>query len=280
MAFQADFKVLYPKEYFQFDTVIVAQDSTHESSTQSNPDSLLKLTSESIFDNHELQVDNQGYITRPNTFDNNPFWFLIGGLIVLAIINIFYPRFTMNIIASGVIKGADKKQVNKEKENTGFLLTQAVNLIYIVNLSILIFWTLKYFGILQTQFSNIATQLVIVASVFVFSRLKTVAMYLYFVLYKYFASAEQIINLKRASENAIGVFLLALLWFIIYLDNIYFALAAFVITLIISSVRMFFSYRQIMSSTGFNHIQIIMYLCTLEILPLVVLLKVMYDLAF
>lgn len=281
MAVQSDFKTIYPRDYFPFDTVLVQPDTTQgHLVANGNTDSLLMLTSSSIFENHRLKVKNHDYIPRQDALEVNPFWFLMGGLLILAVINIFYPRFTLNILASGVIKSADKKQVNKEKENTGFLLTQAVNLIYTINFSILIYWTLKFYGIVHFNFSDFVTQLLILGGLFLFSRLKTVAIYIYFILYKYSSTGDQLINLKRASENAIGVLLLALLWFIIYLNNISFAMIAFAIALIISVVRMFFSYRQILSSTGFNHIQIIIYLCTLEILPLIVLFKVIYSSAF
>jgi len=200
------------------------------------------------------------------------FYVLILSLVILGFIQVFYPK-RFRLILRAVFTRNTANQLIREgdifRERIGFGLF----IISLLNISIFVFILLWYFTKIPMHISAVRLFLSISSLVFFIWGVKFLLTNILGDIFQTRSNAKTIQLSNFLIHIFSGLFILLLLFPILYINPeifIYIALCGLLILFIIKIIRGF-----IIGSSGsaFSLLHLFLYLCTLEILPYILLIK-------
>jgi len=163
----------------------------------------------------------------------------------------------------------------KESPAPGAVVTFYFLMNSIINMSFLIFYVLKNFLDYEFEDWNYWKAMlyiaVVISSVYI---LKMMMVGIAGWVFNTFDMAKKQTRMYFNSNISLGVILLPLLFILVIIPNDYLLYAILFIVAIVFLIRWIQVIRLGMSITQFNFFHLILYLCTLEIIPVVVLIKI------
>ena len=262
------FYKLYSNPNYISDTVLFSNYTNYKTPITSH-----NAPKQSLFIGHELSSSNQNYLIREESNNDFVFTFLIADLIILLImLSVYRKQFTHSVLA------LFSKRHYQEIEGKSILkhpVSLILFLVYILNFSLLI----KVFierNYLSTEVQNMH---------FVFSKILITLLIYYSLKTLFIFISAQIFNIPNFGRIYIdyifiwiinmGVFLSFFLWLETYLNNWLLMPLFSTIWVILSIFRIAQTLFRIIPKSEYNSFHFFIYLCTVEILPLVVLGKLM-----
>lgn len=237
----------------------------------------IDLKEKSLFSSHELQIDN----VNPRAFQRlNNTWilgvFLLCFVIFTYIYTVYYNKLKQ--VFNSVISFRNLNLLVREGNIFKEIISILLFLIYIFTISLLIYLTLSFY----LKFSPAISEgyifyFKIVSFIIVFTILKMTIMRFVGILFKHVEINNLYILNFFLLDVVTGIILFPLLIFVVYVESLNVLCLCFIIIIIkyiIRLVRGFFIAR---FSIKFSQFYLFLYLCILEILPMVVLLKILVD---
>jgi hypothetical protein len=217
-------------------------------------------------------------IERPIKSDTPSAWFfvpLFGLFILLAIFKVFYSRFINYFIQSSLYVFVANK-IQKENSLLGNRVLLLLDIVYFVSTSVFILKAIDYYNIRNQIGLNIPLLFLSVIGILVAFRI-----YKYIVTMVSGYSSQTITEMRELYFHQLiyprifGIILIPLLFVFAFTDEklstavLYFIIAAFFIQLIMKTLRTF----RVFINKGFSIFYFLLYLCALEIVPVLVFLK-------
>ena len=228
----------------------------------------------SIFTEHLLHSQDEQYLNR-NLQNNDYFFpFLIGNLIILiTVLTLYRKQFFQTILA---LFSAKYYQQIELKTIIKHPITVIFFFVYIINLSLL------------TELLSLEKNLTLSIpsldfSITFFSIATSIAIYYFIKVISILASAQvfRVPNFGRIYIDYLFIWMMAIavfngvyLWFMVYFDNWILLPILITIWILLSILRIAQTLLRIIPKSDFNLFHFFMYLCAVEILPLIVLGKI------
>ncbi len=237
------------------------------------PPSKQFLKTTSVFRPHNLVPKHPG----PLAIDHQPTnWITIvflACLFIFAWIQTSYSK-RLSQIFSAVAQPHHVNQLERDgnifKERIGL----GLGLNYYLVTSIFIFQLVSEFGFIPTGFSNLALTTIIFAGLFSFQILKSIAIYSLGIIFKTGDSARQYQLIILIFNYIIGIVLLPVVVIAFYWNSAAFLIAGLVIISLLVLYRIIRGFLTGQDNKNYNLFYLFLYLCTLEILPLLLIYKV------
>ena len=204
-------------------------------------------------------------------------WFiylLLFQLFIVALVWYFIPERILYAF-SITIKSDVTKLNEKERLAPGAIVTVFFLINALINVSFLIYYTLM--NIFTFDFDNwtyweaVLYIALIIGGLFL---VKMAAVRLAGLVFNTIEMARKQVRIYFNSNIALGVFLLPLLFILLVIPEIYVLYGILFIVSIVFLIRWIQVISLGISITHFNFFHLILYLCTLEIIPMVVLIKI------
>ena len=232
---------------------------------------LVKLNQQSLFTNHELQVSNHNYINREINNHDFVFPFLVGNLIVIMFVFSLYRKQVINsvlaIFSNKYYQRIESKAIIKHPAN------HILFLLFIVNISLVIYLLLNRFSFSSNLINNPYLFLIITASVLLYYSLKATIISVSSYIFNTPKYGTIYINYLIIWAMNIALFLSVFLWLETYAYNQLLFPLFITLWLVLSGLRILNSLLRIIPKSDFKSFHFFVYLCTVEILPLIVLGK-------
>lgn len=229
-----------------------------------------------IFQNHLLSPLNQEAVLRPETPDVWALSIFVLAFIVLVIIRINNGK-RMLAVFNSFFSFTNTRQLIREDYRLRKPLSLSLLLVYLTMLAYLLYKINSYLTIIPSTGKGYLDYLIILAGLLIFDGLKALANILLGKLIEEESSIRDYIFSSAILFKGTGVFLFPVL-LVFYLADF----QPYVLIAIGGSiVFLFFSIKLIRGvligygQYGFSVFHLFLYLCTLEILPLVVLIKIL-----
>ena len=265
---------------------ITNQDSILKTGTAS--DSTLAIIKQGDHNQHLQNAERSFTLIQPeNTRNINPrpknlihndwgFFLIISGFILLSIIQILYKR-RLKMILHGVFGRHYASQLIRERNIYNELISLLLFIIYILSFSLFIYESLNIFADKTGFKPTPVIYIYIAAFLTLFWFVKVFLIWIIGVIFStQMRSSEYLLNIFLINLLT-GLVLLCILLPMIYINGKIF----FYIGLIFLSTTFFFKLFKCinigLSYVKFSRLQLFLYLCTLEILPLVILVKIFYN---
>ena len=212
-------------------------------------------------------------ITRPASYaDDWIFILIIAGFALLAFVQVFYNR-RLKMIFQAVYARHYASQLVREGNIFNERISIVLFLIYLISFSVFLYEGLKIFSMQIGFIPDFIFFLQLLAAIFVLWIIKVILVHISGIVFTtQQRSAEYLLNIFMINL-VIGLFLICILLPMIYLNGkvffyigLGFLLVMFVYKLV-KGIAIGFSY------TKFSRFHLFLYLCTLEILPLFLLVK-------
>ena len=222
----------------------------------------------------EQTYDSKSFVKINKTSHNGiePFWILAGSLVMVAFLNlIFHKYYKYKILGFFFSK---YKSLNLEKEERNKLLSRVLSLIYFFNLALFLYVIIPLLNLNLPFIHGVNTYWVIFLFITIFSIAKSIIIMGLSLLFTNFEQGWTLLSVNNESQWVLTLILLPLNFFLIYAFNILWliALIGLLLTIIfvIKQVKLYILVRR---SCSYYNYQIILYLCSLEILPLLVIFR-------
>jgi hypothetical protein len=201
------------------------------------------------------------------------FWALVIVLAILAGIQAYYHKLFI-LMSGSVFSRRNLSQLVRETNVLRHRITPGLVIIYLSLISLLIFQGMRLYDIrFPFSFSDFRYFILIFALVSLFWAVKIFLMDFLAVIFKTEAiNYDYQLNILL-NTSMLGLILLPLMVMLIYLPVIQLFWLGFLITLFLSVLRFIKGFLIGLSLTRFSYFFLFVYLCTLEILPLLVVLK-------
>jgi hypothetical protein len=201
--------------------------------------------------------------------------FVLTGLLFFSIVRAFYNKYLTSIFKSNFNYQLSFK-LFREKSLVIERISLLMNIIFVIELTIFIFLLAVYYQT-NTFFQNSFLLFLVISGIISFIYITKYAVYK---IVGSIVNSQAIVNEYLFNvflyNKIVGIFLLPITIGIIYMPNAYtlwlFTLGAFVIFFYF--IMRIFRGLQISLKTSMSIYYIILYLCTLEILPIIVLIKI------
>ncbi len=247
-------------------------------STGTVADSLHQLTDTTVYSMHSFMPHGARNVVPVEYTGYQEQWFLYVLLVLALIVSVIWyyiPERLTNIFSLSV-KTITRKTSDRDAAGPGIAVTVFFLVNSLITTSFLLLYIVRHplFDIFYTELDNRLLLAYLAVGLTTFSLLKLLLVRLSGFLFSTGDMAKKQQFIYFNSYNAIGVILLPLLFILLTLGGkgwLFFIL--FVIACL-------FLYRWIqiviigMQQSRFNTFHLILYLCTLEIIPLVILLKI------
>jgi hypothetical protein len=226
----------------------------------------------SIFTPNNLSPKHQGplAINRQSTDWITAIFF--AGLIILAWIQSSYPKRFLQIFKA-MLQSHHINQLERE----GNLFRERINLglgfIYFTISSVFIFQLFDRFIVLPTGLSNILFTAIIFGCLLLYQLLKSTIIYTTGIIFETREYARQYQLNTLIFNNIIGVTLFPIAIVALYWNSTAYLIIGSVLVLLLALYRLIRNFLTGMGNKGYNLFYLFLYLCTLEILPLVLLYK-------
>ena len=212
-------------------------------------------------------------LTSPELKNNWIFWILLAGFVVLTMVR-YYHEKRLRLFGSSIFKRSAAIQLIRESPIYSHRSFFPMLLIYIISITLLIFQSVEITSPGSTE--GIKTLLVFLEflGIYVaFSLVKILVIWLISVTFKNKETAKEYIQNILIYNLVTGILLLPLLLLIIYTYHELFLYLAGGLVLIMIFLRFIRGIAIGLSDSKFSLIHLFLYLCTLEILPLLVAAK-------
>lgn len=236
-----------------------------------------KLTT-SIFVKHQLQ--NQNDLNLINKFESASSWlfiYLLITLLITSLISQFY-RKRFSIVLNAPWQNRYYNQINNESKLFDNPLNFMLFILYAANLAFFIVMAILNFrnDILQ-NWNIFGVFSIFTLLIMGYTFIKTLAAKFTSILFKQSEFSTIYGAQLHLSQNNVGVYLLPFLWILMYHPIPYsYRLIAFLL-IAFGVFRLIKTLLSITYSTRLSMYQIFLYLCTVEILPLIVVIKFVYN---
>ena len=225
-----------------------------------------------LFAHHELTPKNNSYITREHTNNDLIFSFLILDLIIVIISLSIYRKQLSNTILA-LFSSKDYQQI-ESKSLVKHPLTTILFFGFILNMASFIYLIIEN-NILEISIpvdSNLLFY--IIASLLSFYLIKLLFIFISSVIFNVLPHGKTYINYILLWTMNIGIFLSFFLWLMVYAYHWVLIPIFLTFYILLSSFRVIQTSLRILPKTDFNSFHFFLYLCTVEILPLIVLGKI------
>lgn len=206
--------------------------------------------------------------SRPTDF---LFSVLLVCLLIFTISNLLFRKFLKNHALSFFI---DKyKAVNIDTEQKIGIIPALLSFNFYLVLAVFIMQTLNFFGLNDSNYSQWELLGILVLFIFGFSIFKILFYILSSLLFSSYPVAKSILGINNQFEYILTILFIPINFLFIFSFQVYImlfiALILFSIALIYKLIKTFLVLK---NETLYQGFQIILYLCTLEILPLLVII--------
>jgi hypothetical protein len=230
------------------------------------------LQDQAFFSNTDIVFTRQGIEKAADLQHDWIFVLILAGFALLAFVQVFYNR-RLRMIMQAVYARHYASQLTREGNIFNERISIALFLIYLIAFSIFLFEGLKLFSGITGFMPDLIFFLELMAAVLLFWIIKAVVIQLSGIIFTTRQRSFEYLLHAYMINLTIGLFLLCILLPMIYLNTKVFFyvglgfLAIMFVFRLIKGVTIGFSY------TKFSRFHLFLYLCTLEILPLAVLVK-------
>ncbi|MCK5856235.1 MAG: DUF4271 domain-containing protein [Bacteroidales bacterium] len=237
--------------------------------TTSTSKYLEPTASKSMFTGHELPLKNPSYINR-NKFDfNYVFPFLIVDIIIILLLFNLYRKQSMHL---ALFSNKYYQQI-LSKSMLSYPISWLFFFVYIVNISLYIDIILRK-GIFDFNIPNMEYLLpIIILLAAAFYAFKIILIYLTASIFNVPAYRRVYIDYIFLWTMSMGIFLSAYLWLEVYFNFEWLYFLFIGVWIIFGALRIITPIMKIIPKSDFNSFHFFIYLCTVEILPLIVLGK-------
>jgi len=230
------------------------------------------ITTKSLF-----SVDNRhNQQPQPRLHQNGfqPFWFLFGSLFIIGLINLTYHKWFVSEITS-FFRFSSRTIINQEKENRKGVFSLIFYLIFFFNIAVFIRYSAISFQLPFFSLQNpLLTFLLVTAIIAAYSIIKKIITAILTVLFSDYSRIQSLFQIDSQTVLVYATLLLPLNFIYIYtFPTPVFAIIILIISALLFVFRLVKLFINIRTNTTFHNYQIILYLCSLEILPVVVLVK-------
>jgi hypothetical protein len=227
----------------------------------------------SPFRSHQLQVRNTLPLTHTQEKPEWIFGVLLAAFILVAwTLFFFYKRFS--IVVSAPFSKRHLSQLTREGNPLRERIAISLSAVYILVMSLTIYqWNELYFGWSNPFIYGFRLFLLIMLALILFWTLKLFAMNFLSIIFRtHQSNSEYLLNIMLFSTLS-GLVNLPLLVLAIYLNSLPILFISLIIIILLFTVRFIKGMLIGVALTRFSYLFLFVYLCALEILPLVVILK-------
>ena len=201
-----------------------------------------------------------------------PFWILIASLLIVAFLNmVFHKYYKYKIMGFFYSKF---KSLNIEKEERNRQLSRVLSLIFYFNFALLLYVSIPILGFSIPDFFGLNLYWIVVIFIILFSILKSAIYLVSSLLFASFEQGWELLRINNESQWVATLILLPLNFILLYAFNtIWMAYSIAALLVIVFMIKQVKLYLKIRGNTSYYNYQIILYLCGLEILPLLVMFR-------
>ena len=223
---------------------------------------------ESILKTSSVEVVSNSYIPVNKLNSNFYFPILILDMILLIVVAGLYRNHFFSTIRA-LFFSKDYQKIETKSSIIKHPLIVILFSVFILNLSLLFnVYSYRFLGISQNNlFINLSI------GIFVFYVLKIASIFFSAKIFALSNVGRIYVDYLLISISYLAVFFSLVLWFDIYVGGKFIFEFTFAIIAIISLIRIFRAYSIIIPKSAFSPFHFFLYLCTVEILPLIVLGK-------
>lgn len=227
----------------------------------------------SIFNQHKLKPVN-GFALKERMVSDTG-WLFIYLLITLfftsIISQLYRRRFVITINA--IWQNRYFNQISGETKMFDHPLNFILFTLYSANISFFITLAIQFYFPKQIQINTVLSFVTITGLIMLYSTIKSGIAIFTAKLFKQDEFSTRYITQLHLSENNLGILMLPFLWVLLYHPyGIYFIIILSAIALL-SLFRLVKTFITLTMNTRLSAYQIFLYLCTVEILPIIVLVK-------
>jgi len=177
-------------------------------------------------------------------------------------------------IFKAVIQPHSVNQLEREGNLFRERITLGLGAIYYIIGAVFIFQLFSAFYTIPSQFNNLSFTAIVFAVLFIYHQVKTLLIYTSGIIFKTGESSRSYQLNTLIFNQIIGVTLFPFTIMAFYWENTIFLLIGVVIASLLFCYRLFRHVLTGLANKNYNLLYLFLYLCTLEILPLLVFLKV------
>lgn len=228
----------------------------------------------SIFKPHDLQPRHHGALAIERQSTD---WIIITFLACLVIIAWIQASYAKRL--SQIFKAVAQPHYINQLERDGNLFKERIALglsfIYYATTSVFVFIFMRdYIGV-PAGFSNLVFTLLVFAGIFTYQMLKSFIIFISGIIFNTRESSRQYQLNIMIFNHVIGLVLFPITLIAFYGDASVLLTAGIVIIVLLVAYRLIRSILLGLTNKSYNLFYLFLYLCTLEILPLLLLFKVM-----
>jgi hypothetical protein len=194
-------------------------------------------------------------------------------LVVFAWVQKYYPKRLIQIFRA-VAQPHFLNQLEREGNLFKERIRLGLSLIYYCISSIFIFVLMKSFGLLPSGMSNLTLTAVIFTGLLLFESFKSMLVYSIGIIFDTRETARQYDLNIMIFNHITGILLLPVIITAFYWNNSGIIFIGIAIVSLLLLYRTFRGFLTGVSNSSYNLFYLFLYLCTLEILPLIILYKV------
>ena len=226
-------------------------------------------TEKSMFSAHELHKENSSYLKREHSNFDFAFPILIADLIFILLLFKLYRKQSMHL---ALFSNKYYQQI-LSKSVLSYPISWMFFFVYIVNISLLVDVSLQKSNFNIEMLNIDYTLPIIILITTLYYALKSILIFLIATIFKVGAYRRIYINYIFLWAMSMGIFLSAYLWFDLYTNISWLHLVFIGVWIIFGALRILTPIIKIIPKSDFNSFHFFIYLCSVEILPLIVLGK-------
>jgi len=227
-------------------------------------------TEKSIFSAHELHKENTSYLKRAHRNFDYAFPILIADIVFILLLFNLYRKQSMHL---ALFSNKYYQQI-LSKSVLSYPISWAFLFVYIFNISLFIDISLQKNNFHIEMLNIDYTLPSIILIITLYYAFKSILIFLIATIFKVGSYRRIYIDYIFLWTMSMGIFLSAYLWFELYTDISWLYLVFIGIWIAFGALRILTPIFNIMPKSDFNSFHFFIYLCSVEILPLIVLGKI------
>jgi hypothetical protein len=230
------------------------------------------LQTTSVFKPHNLEPKHSGPLVIDHQATNWITIVFLACLFIFAWIQASYSK-RLSQILSAVAQPHHVNQLEREGNIFKERITLGLALNYYLITSVFIFQILSQFGIAPPGFSNLVITAILFAGLFIYQLLKSLIIRGAGIIFNTEEYARQYLLIILIFNYMIGIVLFPIVVIAFYWNNWTFLIAGIIIISILILYRIIRGFLTGQDNKSYNLFYLFLYLCTLEILPLLLIYK-------
>lgn len=217
------------------------------------------------------QIENIS-ASRPVDISFQPLWVLILSMVLIALMaNLMHRHYKVFLLSFFVNR---LKSINAEKDEKLGLFSRILSIFFILNLSVFVMKFLELGHFEMPINYGLKSFVLLTLLVFVLWLAKTLLTLSIHAIFTNWKNGIELLKISQQAELVMTLLLIPINFLFYYsfpnIEFAYFGLIILAIILFIGMSKLFFNLKEI---SNLHSYQIFIYLCTLEILPLMVIIK-------